>query len=406
MPIFYYKARNQKGLLIEGQLDFIDLKSAKKKIIGDGLTLVKIGEEAPFFSPKQWASIQLFQGVTLEELLVFNRQLQTVYAVGIPILNGLHLIYSQTDNPFFKEAILGICGDIEQGKTLHEAMARHPKIFDPIYITLVKSGESAGKLEEILDLICYFTEQKAEQTARIKSATFYPKIVVFVMVVVVLIVVYFVVPKVKEFYSKFGADLPMITQVVVGVSNFCVTYWYLLLAAGGGIFWGVRHVLGTDRGKRAFDRYVLKVPIFGELLLQIDMLTLSVVLELLIKSGISLTYALEIVKGALNNSLLQKDLDECRVAIEKGDQIQSALLKSKVLPKMFVNFASVGAEGGKLEHALNRIGSYYKLQVEYKMNNFSKAIEPVLLVFIFGIVLVIALAVFLPLWKMSALIRH
>lgn len=404
---FFYKARNSNGGLVEGQIQAIDPKEARIKISAQGLIPVKISTKSDSLGLEKFgqAIADLFKGASLEEMLVFNRQIQTVYTVGIPILTGLRMIRDQTENKFLKKVIGDIALDVEQGMTLHDSMSKHPKVFDQIYLSLIKSGESSGKLDEILDLICYFTEQRAEQVARMKSATFYPKIVLVVISTVLLSVVYFIIPRIKDFYSKFGADLPMITQIVVMISNFCVDYWYLLFGIIAGSIYGFKKIISTPKGKDYYDAMILKIPVFGNLMLQMDVLTLSTVLEMLVRSGLPLVYSFDIVQGSVSNGLLRQDLARCKEALERGEQIQDTLSKSKVLPKMFVNFVSVGAEGGKIEHALTKIAAYYKIQVEYKMSNFSKAIEPILLAFIFGIVLVVALAVFMPLWSMSGLIR-
>lgn len=279
---FYYKARNNSGALIEGKIEAIDPKEARIKISALGLIPIKVAVEANEYDLGKIRTFfsNLLQNVSLEELLIFNRQLQTVYAVGIPILNGLKMIREQTENPYLKKVITAVAADVEQGSTLNEAMVKHPKVFDTIYISLIKSGESSGKLDEILDLICYFTEQRAEQVARMKSATFYPKIVLFVIGSVLLSVVYFIIPKIKDFYGKFGADLPMITQVVVKFSNFCVDYWYLLFGSIIAIIYGFKTFVATPKGRHMYDSFILKVPVFGNLLLQMDVLTLSTVLEM------------------------------------------------------------------------------------------------------------------------------
>jgi MSHA biogenesis protein MshG len=340
-----------------------------------------------------------------EELLIFNRQLQTSYSVGVSLLQALNMIAEQTESPGLKKIIRQIIDDLSEGKALHEAMARHPKVFDGIYVNAIRAGENTGRLDEILNMLCYFSEQQMENRAKVKSATFYPKIVFATIVLVFVVIVTFVVPKIRGFYDKMGGKLPGVTLFMLGVSDFFVNYWYVVAAVVGAVYFAFHKFVSSPEGRRKWDTFKLKVPVFGPILLQADLLSFSTVFGLLVKSGMPIIEALDTVRTSVSNDLLRAEIEVCRRAVEEGKDISYGFQQSKIFPKMVGNLISIGEESGKVEDVLQKVAAYYKMQLEHRLNNLSKAIEPVFLFLIFGVVLVLALAVFLPIWKMSQLMR-
>ncbi len=407
MPKFFYKARDRSGTIQKGFIEAKSLYEAKKNLTDNNLFVTKIGTGifANLTDQLQKWSAQFTERVTLEELIVFNRQLQTSYSVGISMVQALNMIGDQTDNLKLKRVVKSLVDDLSEGFALHEAMQKHPSVFDPIYINAIKAGESSGKLDEIFGMLCYFAEQKLENDGKIKSATLYPKIIVFTICAVILVVVTFVMPKLKEFYGRFGGQLPPITVFVMGISEFVIGYWYLLLIVGGGAYYGWNKFLSTPKGKLIWHKIQLKLPIFGAIYLQSDLLTFATVMRLLLQSGLPIIESFEVVRESLKNQVLRNEIEECKLAVESGKNVASGFSNSKVIPKMVGNLISVGEESGKVDQVLEKVASYYKLQLEFRLNNLSKAIEPFFLVVIFGIVLVLVLSVFLPIWKMSQVMR-
>jgi type II secretory pathway component PulF len=272
-------------------------------------------------------------------------------------------------------------------------------------MNLIKVGEAPGQLGEILERVSKVVQQRLEQRAKVKSATFYPKIVIGMITVVIVVVISFVIPKFKEFFGKFGGDLPAITRYMLLISDFFLAYWYLIFGGIGAAFFAFKKLTSSPQGRRKYDAYLLKVPIFGSLLLEIELTGFCSILEMLIRSGIPINDGLEILKGSLGNTVLQDEVEKMKDAVESGRSITSGMMNGNVFPKTMTNLIAMGEEAGALEKTLGRIGHYYQMQVDYRLNNLSKAIEPILLVFIFGIVLALALAVFLPMWKMGSLIK-
>ncbi|OFZ18218.1 MAG: hypothetical protein A2Z20_11890 [Bdellovibrionales bacterium RBG_16_40_8] len=399
--------------MIWGEIEAEERREATKKISLLKLIPLDVDEareksSVQNISLKNFANnfINFFNRVKTEDLMFFFQQLQTIYATGIPLLHGLSLIQSQCENRHLAEALKQIIASVSQGKALSEGMKDFPDLFDTVTVNLIRAGETSGQLEEIIDRVSKLLQQRLEQKAKIKSATFYPKIVLGMIVIVFCIVVYFVIPKFQDFFMKFGAELPFVTRAMLAVSNFMVGYWYLILLSIAGVIFGFKKFVANPQGRRIWDSFLLKSPVFGIIFMQNDLLSFCCILEMLIRSGIQITMALPIVKGALANTILQEDIETARKSVESGRSLRDGLDAGKKIPKMVTHLIGIGEEAGSLEKTLNRMSAFYRIQLEYKLNNLSKAIEPILLIAVFGIVLFLALGVFLPMWKMNSLIKR
>ena len=427
MPTFNYSARDKNGSLVRGTVVAEDLKDSKKEIFKLGYIPIEVTLEgilrsseavntgdrvevlsAKFQTPSNVKqSIKgFFDRVTLDEMLMFNQQFHTIYLVGIPILRGLKLIEVQTDNQYFKKILSSISADVSDGQSLDVAFAKHPQVFDPTYVNLVKSGIASGKLDTILENISKLTEQQVENRERINSAMFYPKIILLFITGVFLMVVYFLIPKIKIFFDKFGGELPPITRFVVGVSDFMVGYWYLIGLIVGGAFYVFRKWISTTTGRHAWDRFLLKLPLFGELIQQIECNTFASILELLHEGGVPIVEALRLTRDSLRNIVFKHEVDRIILSVERGEGMAAAIVSGKVFPPMVGGLISVAEEAGAITTVLNRISAYYKMRINYRLSNLSKALEPILLVVIGAVVLVLALAVFMPIWKMNSLVKR
>ena len=407
MPKFYYQAKDRKGVVVDGAIRAENKWLARKSLNKLNLIVLEVNRfnlKIMIEELKAWVE-RTTQRVSMEELMVLLSQMETAISVGIPVVQMLHLLQKDLKNKYLKKTLEEISEDITQGGTLHAAFAKHRTIFDPTVTGLLKTGEVSGKLEETLGRITQMIDQQAKNRAKVKSAVFYPKIVVFVMVVVLFVLVYFIIPKLKDFLAGLGTDLPPITQFVVGTSNFFVSYWYLMLALGFGIRYFFNRWTSTPQGKMAFDRFKLKLPLFGTIFIHLELNNFCVILELMISSGLSLMEALETLKESQRNEVFKEALAKCQAEIAKGGSLIQGMEGSEVFPSTFTNLLGIGEEAGRLVPVLQRLGRYYQIQIDYQLDNLSKLIEPVLLFIIFGMVLVIALAVMLPIWKMSSSMR-
>jgi MSHA biogenesis protein MshG len=299
---------------------------------------------------------KITEHVSLEELIVFNRQLQTSYSVGISMVQALNLIGDQTDNPKLKRVVKSLVEDLSNGNALHEAMQKHPALFDPIYVNGVKAGESSGKLDEIFFMLCYFADQKLENEGKIKEATLYPKIIVATIFMVILVVVTFVMPKLKEFYGRFCGQLPPIIVFVMGISEFVIGYWYLLIPLAGGACYSWNKFI-TPKGKLLWHKLQLNIPVFGAIFLQSDLLTFATVMRLLMQSGMPIIGSFDVVRDLLRNQVLKNEIEEFKLAVESGWSVASDFSRSKIIPKMVGNLLTVGEESGRVDQVLEKVVS-------------------------------------------------
>lgn len=409
MEHYHYRARDKAGKLVTGTVEAGSTLEAKRLLAGRQLAVLNVGPD-PYKQFRKLASTfaTFLPGgrVSLEEMIVFNRQLQTSYSVGLSVLQALTLISEQTQSETLKKVLEKVIEDLTEGHSLHAAFSRHPKVFDFVYLSAIKAGEASGRLDEILEMLSVSSEQRMENTAKVKSALFYPKIVFSGIIAVMVIVITFVIPKFEAFYGKFGGQLPPITQFVLGISNFFQGYWWLLIMLIGAGYYLFQRFIETPKGRVLFHATLLRIPVIGTILLQYDILTFSSVFRLMLTSGIPIVESLSIVRDAISNQVLRDEIEVFRQEVEGGGDLSRGLKRSKYFPKMVANLISVGEEGGKVSEVLEKVTAYYKVQLDYRLNNLSKAIEPIFLILIFGMVLVLVLSIFLPIWKMSQLMKN
>jgi MSHA biogenesis protein MshG len=411
---YLYRARKMNGQAVSGEVVARSLDDANEQLSQQGLIPVAVTawNTTSFQNlalPKNISaeSIKEFFGsVPPKELMMFTQQLQTVIAVGVPITQGLTLIANQTEHLQFKKVISDLVAAVSEGSSLARAMAKHPKVFTDVYVNMITVGETSGSLEAVLARMYEVLEAESITRQKVKSALFYPKMVMGMIVLVFIVVVSFVIPKMRDFYTMLGAGaLPLPTRIVLGISDFVIGYWWLASLLVIGIWYTFKKWVESESGSRTWDQIKLKTPVVGALIIDTEMNSFCVILEMLIHSGVGIVQSLDILKGTLRSKMVQDSIDTCRKNVIAGGKIAETLNKDKYFPKMLSGLISVAEESGALEKVLNRTGRYYKAQVEYKVNNLSKAIEPFLLAVTFGMVLLLALAILLPIWNAPAAMR-
>jgi len=408
MATFYYRARDRSGNAVSNAVEAPNPAEARKTIYNLGLIPIDVSDQKNVTLEDQVKEFfkEMFEKVEVADVLVFTRQFQTIYRVGAPLIKGLQLICMQTQNPYFKTSLEKIIDDLNNGRSIEEAFSKYPKIFDETYVSLVKAGETSGTLDVVLDNICDMIQQSSENKEAIKSATFYPKIVLGVMAMVFLVVVYFVIPKTKTFYDRFQGTLPLPTRIVTGVSDFFINYWWAVFGIAGGLYYAFIAYSKTPAGIQMTNMMKLKAPVFGPLFKLIETNTFCSIYKLLLDGGVPVVDALKLVKGAMKNKIFQDEVDKMIKEVQDGNQISSHLTRSKVFPPLVAGLVEVGEETGSLSPILANISSYYEVLIKHRLGNLSKLIEPILMMFIFGGVLILALSVFMPMWQMTKLIKR
>ena len=398
MPQFAYRVRNYEGELITGEAEAQDKGALQRNLEGQGFIPISVTEVRQAFELGKFQA--LFETVTPEDLIIFTRQLGTMYKAGIPFVRSVKAVNEQTGSETLKKVMETVRADVERGETFANALSRHPKVFDELYVSMVEAGEAGGVLDEILERLSTLLEKDAEIKSKIKSATLYPKIVVGALIAAVAILVTFVIPKFATLYGNFKVALPLPTRILVFISVFFSKYWYIMAVIAIAAVLSFRVFIKTGRGRAWWDRIRLKFPIFGPLSLKASMSRFSMILGTLVKSGIPILLALEISGRAVGNVIISSEVERVRNEIRGGRSIAAPMEESSLFPPMMTQLVSVGEETGKLDEMLLRVGDHLSTEVDYTVRNLSTLIEPVLLSVIFGMVLFLALALFLPMWDM------
>ena len=403
MPVFRYKARDRAGGLLTGTLETSGPDAVAEHLSAMGYVPVRIEEERPgLFSPEMW---DRFRRVRSEDLILFNRQLATLVHAGIPFLTCLDTLANQVENRKLRQVILEVRRDVEGGASFSDALAKHPRVFSELYVNMIRAGEEGGVLDEILDRLAALAEHEAETRARIKAALRYPVIVVVAIMVAFGILVTFVIPRFAALYSRFHVELPLPTRILIGINDVVQNYGILILAGLAAAALGLWLYIKTPKGREQWDRLKIRVPIIGILILKTILSRFSRVFAALSRSGLPILRILDILMGTLGNVVIQRAVETIRESVREGRSIAEPMRASGVFPPIVQQMVAVGEETGNLDEMLNKVSDYYDMEVEYAIRNLSTTLEPVLLLFIGGMVLFLALAIFLPWWDLVKIAR-
>jgi type II secretory pathway component PulF len=393
------------GKPIAGTIDAPTLQIAGERLYHLGYLPITVEEERStdsFDIAKIWLR---FQKVKLEELIFFSQQLSTLYKAGLPLLTGLGSLAEQTENKKLKPILEAVRRQIEGGSTLFEAMSKYPEVFPQVYTNMIRAGETSGRLGESLDRFISLAEREIKTRQRVKEATRYPKIVIFSVLIAFAILLTFVIPRFAEIFAQFKTPLPLPTRVMIQINTIFHTYWYLVLSALFGIPLLIRNYLRTEKGRYSWDRFKIRIPVFGPLLLKIALSRFAYTFAILNRSGIPILQTLEITASTINNVHLAQSITEIMHKVREGRSLSDALKESEKFTPLVIQMVAVGESSGTLDEMLMRITEYYDIEADNAIKKMSTYIEPTLILFLGVVVLLLALAVFLPWWNMAALFR-
>ena len=403
MPTFAYKARNTGSQLIEGVLDGANASAVVDLLLGQGLTPVEIKEsKAKTTKSSSGLNVTLFkQKVTHIDLLLFSRQMHTLLKSGVPIMRALSGLQDAAINPEMKRVIGEVRESLEGGRELSQALARHPRVFSSFYLSMVRVGEATGLLEEIFYRLFEHLEFERYMREQVKSALRYPMFVVIAMAVALVIVNLFVIPAFAKVFSGFGAELPLMTRVLLGFSEFMVAYWPLMLAGVVGALLAFRAWVGTVRGRYDWDRLSLKFPIAGKILHKAALSRFARSFSLGIRSGVPVMQALSNSAQTVDNSFVSRCIEGMRENVERGESLLRASISAGIFTPVVLQMVAVGEESGAVDDMMNEIGDMYRQEVEYELKTLGQQIEPILIVMLGIMVLILALGIFLPMWDLG-----
>ena len=403
MPSYQYKARDKFGKLIKGIMGADSEAAIAKKLKDLNLTPVVI---EPAKRGSQINKIFLkFQGVSPSDINMFTRQFYVLQKAGLPILSSLNALKSQLANKVLKDTISDIYRDIETGSSLSLALERHPETFSPLYVNMIKSGEVSGSLMQILERLTNLGEHEELIRMRVKAASRYPIIVVIAIIVGFLVLTTLVIPRFAGIFSQFKTELPLPTQILLGINFVVRKFWWLLIILAGIFSFLWYKFINSDRGRLFWDNLKLRVPIFGPLLVKLTMSRFARVTGMLMHSGIPLLQILDLSASSTGNVVISGAIKDIRVSVNDGRGMLEPMKQSGLFPAVVIQMVSVGEETGKLDELLLHVSDYYDAQVDYTINNLVSLIEPILISVLGLAVLFMALGIFLPMWNLMNLFK-
>lgn len=402
MAKFIYQARNAKGAMVAGQFEADDESDARVNLRAKGLTPLSVtligGAKAktnhsPYGNKK----------VDSKDLQIFTRQFATLIGAGIPILDALKILSEGKKAPVLKAALLKVRENIESGQSLGDSMAMFPTVFDRLFVNMMRAGEEAGILDNILNRLASYLEKSEKIKKQIKGAMVYPAMIIFVAIVVVIGILVGIIPKFQELYSNSGKELPEITQMVVAMSNFCIEKWYLLVATIVGGPLAFLAWADTAEGKEIVERALIHSPAMGELVLKSSIARMTRTLSTLLTAGVPVINALEIAGKTSGNVVIEEVLLRSRESVIQGKPLAVPLIKSKIIPDMLAQMVAVGEASGTLDVMLAKVADFYEDDVENAVKALTSLIEPILMVVLGGVIAFLVIAMYLPVFDMASI---
>jgi type IV pilus assembly protein PilC len=401
MPVYTWVAQTRKGRTLKGDIEAIDETVALSQLKRRRLTVKKIKpkpkdlfENVAFMQPK----------VTKKDIVIFTRQFSTMIDAGLPLVQGLNILADQAENTTFKKILKEITRDVEGGATLAEALKKHPKVFDNLFVNLVAAGEIGGILDTILQRLATYIEKAEKLKSQIKGAMTYPLVVVSIAILVIAVILIFVIPVFQEMFEGFGSALPVPTQIVVKMSDFVKAYVHYMIGALIVFIFLFKRYRNTAKGRKQTDSLALKLPIFGQLLKKVAVARFTRTLGTMISSGVPILDALEVVAKTSGNVVLEEVIFEVRTSIAEGQTIAEPLAETDIFPGMVIQMISVGEATGALDTMLAKIADFYEDEVDTAVNALTSMLEPMLMVFLGGSIGGLVIAMYLPIFKMAGAI--
>src|SRR5690606_24992014 len=407
MAQFSYKGRDAGGALVQGTLEGANSEAVAGDLIRRGITPIQISEQAATTSGGEdvFAALRklpLFQPkVTLDDLILFCRQMYALTKAGIPIIRAMKGLADSTRSIALKEALLDVVRRLESGINLAGCMQAHPRIFDDLMVSMIHVGENTGKLEEAFKQLASNLELERDTRKRVKQALRYPTMVISALGVALAVVNLFVIPAFAGVFKKLGADLPLPTQLLVASSDFFVNYWWLVLALLIGAFYGFSNWTKTENGRYLWDRFKLRMPILGVLFEKIALSRFSRNFAMMLGAGMPIIHALALVAEAVDNSYVGRSILSMKSGIERGDSMLRTATATGLFSPLVLQMLAVGEETGQVDSLLLEVADFYDEEVDYGVKRLADAIEPILIVAMGVLVLILALGVFLPIWDMG-----
>lgn len=400
MPIFSYKALDFRGKKVQGMVNGFNRSAAAESLSERGYEVLSVTDKTDSLELK---ILMLINPVRTKDLVVFSRQFSVMVSANLALVQSLKIVAEQTENITLKSVISEVAYEVDSGSSLSSALAKRPKVFSDFYVNVVKSGETSGKLDEVLNYLAEEMEKDHDMISQIKGAMIYPIFVMFGLTVVGGIMMVVVVPKLTDIMEQTGGDLPLTTQIVMSISDFLVDYWLLCLISLIVVVVGTKFYTKSSRqGKRYFDIIKLKLPVFGKLFRRIYIVRFTRSMNTLIAGGVSITKSLEIVAKVVGNEVYRNIIEKSVKEVKEGNPLSSVFENSNEVPRMIPQMINVGEKTGKLDLVLRKISDFYTREINNTLDNLVTLLEPVIMVIMGVAVGIMVAAIIMPMYNMAS----
>lgn len=415
MPVFTYRGRSQAGDLVQGTLEGVTSSAVADQLVSSGIIPIDIkpskkiraSESAEVLNSQlTWWEKLNQKPVTPLDLMMFSRQMHTLMKAGVPIMRALAGLQESAQNPSFSAVLKDLRESLDSGRELSAALRRHPKLFEPFYVSMVQVGEMTGMLDETFMRLYDHLAFEKQMRDNIKSAVRYPSFVVIAMAIAILIVNIFVIPAFVKVFDNFHTTLPLMTRLLIGSSNFFVHYWWVVLAIIAGVSYAFNAYINTVKGRFKWDEYKFKLPIAGKIVLKSTLARFARSLALGMKSGIPIVQGLNAVALVVDNEFMRDKVERMRDGVERGESILRTSSAAGVFNPVVLQMIAVGEETGDLDGLMFEIAGMYEQEVEYEVKTISAQIEPIMIISLGIMVLILALGIFLPMWDLGNAAMH
>lgn len=403
MPLFDYVGRNESGQQSSGQLEAGSRDLVAGQLLGRGITPTSIEPYVEQQSLEQrWQEWRSNGRIEPIELVMFSRQMYTITKAGIPLISGIRGLAASLQNLIFQKVLNEIADYLQTGMELSTAMRHFPEIFGNLYVSLIHVGENSGRLDEVFIQLAEYLERDLETKKSIMSALRYPTFVMLALIAAMVVVNIFVIPVFAEMFKKFGADLPIVTKILIGTSDFFVNYWYYLLIFSIAAVYLTRRYINSEEGSRVWGRYKMRMPLVGDLIERASMARYTRSLGLMLKSGLPLPQSLALCSRVIDNPYLSDKIAAIREGVERGESLYRTHDNSQMLTPLVMQMISVGEESGQVDILLAEVAEFYEREVDYDLKSLSAKIEPIMIVIMAIFVGILAMGIFLPMWNLYA----
>jgi general secretion pathway protein F len=416
MPVYAYRGLNEKGRNVGGIIDADSPKGARIKLRRSGIFPTDVNEtrdpgggggaKSPSAASRLNIDLSgLFERITPQDLALMTRQLATLVGAGLPLVECLGALVEQVDSPRQKKILSQVRERVVEGGNLADAMKAHPAVFNDLYVNMVRAGEASGALDLVLVRLAEYTERSAALRAKVRSALTYPVFMGIASSAILFFLLSYVVPKVTRIFEETHAQLPTVTLVLLAISGFLSNYWWLIVAVVLFAIIAIRVSIRTPAGRLRFDKFTLRIPYFGKVLKKVALARFARTLSTLLLGGIPLLQSLDIVRHVVSNLVLSNAIEDGRNSIREGHSVADPLKKSGLFPPLLVHMIAVGEKSGELESMLARAADAYDGEVEASVSALSSIMEPMLVIFMGGVVLFIVMAILLPIFELNQLVK-